>query len=58
MRDDLVWHFLNVALALRICKLAADQTLGGKESILRVNNSPPLRGNTNKTFTILSKSDY
>jgi hypothetical protein len=55
--DDLVRDLLDVALHLSIAELAADETLGGKESILWVHNSLTLGCNTNQTLAILGEAD-
>jgi hypothetical protein len=55
--DDLVGDLLNVTLDLNIGELATDETLGSEESVLGVNDSLTLGGNTNETLTILGDTD-
>ena len=45
--DDLVGDLLNVTLDLGIGVLATDETLGSEQSVLGVDNSLTLSGNTN-----------
>ena len=44
--DDLVGNLLDVALDLTVGVLTADQTLGGEQGVLGVDNSLTLGGNT------------
>ena len=39
MLDDLVRDGFDITLNLRICVLAADETLGGKEGVFGVHDS-------------------
>jgi hypothetical protein len=55
--DDLVWHLLDVALDLRVLVLASDETLGGEEGVLRVDDSLALGSDTNKPLAIGSEAD-
>ena len=55
--NDLVGDLLQVTLNLGVGELATDETLGGEQSVLGVDNSLTLGGNTDQTLTILSKSD-
>lgn len=55
--DDLIRHLLDVTLALGVGELATDETLGGEEGVLGVDDGLALGGDTNKTLTILSESD-
>lgn len=57
MRNDLVWHLLDITLNLGICELAADQSLGGEKGVLGVYDSLTLRGDTDQTLTILQECD-
>lgn len=55
--DDLVRNLLNIALNLGIGELAADETLGGEQSVLGVDDSLTLGGDTNEALTILGETD-
>ena len=55
--DDLVGDLLDIALDLGIGELATDETLGGEESVLGVDDGLTLGGNTNEALTILSEGD-
>jgi hypothetical protein len=55
--DNLVRNLLDVALDLGVGELAADQTLGGEECVLRVDDGLALGGDTNQTLTILGKGN-
>jgi hypothetical protein len=55
--DNLVGDLLDIALDLSIGELATNQTLGGEEGVLRINDSLTLGGNTDKTLTLLSETD-
>ena len=55
--DNLVWHLLNVALDLGVGELATDETLCGKESILRVDDCLALCSDTNQTLAILCETN-
>jgi hypothetical protein len=55
--DNLVGDLLNVTLDLSVGELAADQTLGGEQGVLGVDNSLTLSGNTDETLTILSETN-
>lgn len=55
--DNLVWDLLDVALDLGVCELATDKTLGGKESILWVDDSLALGGDTDKTLAFLCETN-
>lgn len=55
--DDLVGHLLDIALDLSIGELAADETLGGEESVFGVNDGLTLRGNTNEALAILGETN-
>lgn len=56
--DNLVGDLLDVSLNLSVLELATDQSLGGEESVLRVDNSLSLGSNTDQTLTILGKGNY
>lgn len=56
--DNLIGDLLDVSLDLSVLELATDQSLGGKESVLRVDNSLSLGSNTDQTLTVLSKGNY
>jgi hypothetical protein len=55
--NDLVGDLLDVTLDLGIGELATDETLGGEQSVLRVDNGLTLGSNTDQTFTILGESN-
>lgn len=55
--DDLVGDLLDIALNLSVGELAADQTLGSEQSVLGVDDSLALGGDTDETLTILGESD-
>jgi hypothetical protein len=55
--NDLVWNLLDIALDLSIGELAADQTLGSKKCVLRVDNGLALGGNTDEALTLLGETD-
>ncbi|ROW05767.1 hypothetical protein VMCG_05263 [Cytospora schulzeri] len=56
--DNLVWHLLDVALDLNVGELSADQSLGGEEGVLGVNDGLTLGGNTDQTLAILGEGNY
>lgn len=56
--DNLVGDLLDVSLDLSVLELATDQSLGGEEGVLRVDNSLSLGSNTDQTLTILGKGNY
>jgi hypothetical protein len=56
--DNLVGDLLDVSLDLSVLELATDQSLGGEESVLRVDHSLSLGSDTNQTLAILGKSNY
>ncbi|KAH6607458.1 hypothetical protein Trco_003771 [Trichoderma cornu-damae] len=56
--DDFVGDLLDVSLDLSVAELATDQSLGGEESVLRVNHSLSLGGDTNQSLAVLGKSNY
>lgn len=53
MLDDLVWDLLDIALHLNIGELSSDQSLGGEQGVLWVDNSLALCGDTDQTLTVL-----
>lgn len=55
--NDFVGDLLQVTLNLVVGELATDETLGGEQSVLGVDNSLTLGGNTDQTLTILSKAN-
>jgi hypothetical protein len=55
--DNLVRDLLDIALDLSVRELATDQTLGGEEGVLRVDNGLALGGNTDETLAILGETD-
>ena len=55
--DDLVGNLLDVTLDLGVGELATDETLGGEESVLGVDNGLTLGGNTDQTLTVLGESN-
>jgi hypothetical protein len=55
--DNLVGDLLDITLDLSIGKLTTDKTLGGEQSVFRVDNSLTLGGNTDETLTVLGESD-
>jgi hypothetical protein len=55
--DDLVWHLLDVTLDLGVAELAADKTLGGEESVLGVDDSLALGGDTDETLALLGETN-
>ena len=57
MLDDLVGNLLDVALDLNIGELATDETLGGEEGVLGVDDGLALGGNTDKTLALLGETD-
>jgi len=55
--DNLVGNLGQVALDLSILELATDQTLGGEESVLGVDDGLTLGGNTDQALTLLGETD-
>jgi hypothetical protein len=55
--DDLVGDLLDITLDLSIGELTTDKTLGGEQSVFRVDNSLALGGNTDETLAVLGESD-
>jgi hypothetical protein len=55
--DDLVGDLLNVTLNLSVGVLAANQTLSSEQSVLGVDNSLALGGNTDETLAILGETN-
>ena len=55
--DNLEWHLSKITLDLTIGELATDETLGGKERVLRVDNSLAFGGNTDKSLTLLGEGN-
>jgi hypothetical protein len=55
--DDLVGNLLDVALDLNVGELATDETLGGEEGVLGVDDGLALGGNTDKTLALLGETD-
>jgi hypothetical protein len=55
--DNLVWHLLDIALDLGVGVLAADEALGGKESILGIDDGLAFGGDTNETLTLLGETN-
>lgn len=55
--DNLVGDLVQVTLDLSILELATDQTLGGEESVLGVDDSLALGGNTDQALTLLGETD-
>jgi hypothetical protein len=57
MLDNLVRNLLDIALDLSIGELSADKTLGCEESVLWVDDSLALGGNTDETLALLCETD-
>jgi hypothetical protein len=57
MLDNLVRDLVKILLNLLVLKSTTNQTLGGKQGILWVDNSLSLGGSTNKSLTILGEGD-
>lgn len=55
--DDLVGDLLDIALNLSVGELATDQTLGGEEGVLGVDDGLALGGNTDETLALLGETD-
>ena len=55
--DDLVWDLLDVALDLSIGELSADETLGSEKSVLWVDDSLALGGDTDETLALLGETN-
>jgi hypothetical protein len=55
--DDLVWDLLDIALNLSVGELAADETLGSEKSVLGVDDSLALGGDTNETLALLGETN-
>jgi hypothetical protein len=55
--DDLVWDLLDIALDLSVGELSADETLGCEESVLGVDDSLALGGDTDETLALLCETD-
>lgn len=55
--DDLVGDLLDIALNLSVGELATDQTLGGEEGVLGIDDGLTLGGNTDKTLALLGETD-
>jgi hypothetical protein len=55
--DNLVGDLLDVALDLGIGELATNETLGGEESVLGVDDRLTLGGDTDETLTLLGEAD-
>ena len=55
--NDLVWDLLDIALDLGVGELAADKTLGSKESIFWVNDCLTLGGDTNEALALLCETN-
>ena len=55
--DDLVWDLLDVALDLSIGELATDETLGSEKSVLWVDDSLALGGDTDETLALLGETN-
>jgi len=55
--DDLVWDLLDIALDLSIGELSADETLGSEKSVLGVDDSLALGGDTDETLALLCETD-
>ena len=55
--DDLVGDLLDVTLDLDVGELATDETLGGEQSVLRVDDGLTLGGDTDQTLAILGETD-
>lgn len=57
MLNNLVWDLLDVALYLGVRELPSDETLGGEKGVLWVDDCLSLCCDTDKTFTLLGKSN-
>jgi hypothetical protein len=55
--DDLVGNLLDVLLNLAIGELATDETLGSEKSVLGVDDSLALGGDTNETLALLGETN-
>jgi hypothetical protein len=55
--DDLVWDLLDIALDLSVGELATDETLGSEKSVLWIDDSLTLGGNTDEALALLCKTD-
>jgi len=55
--DNLVGDLVQVALDLGVLELATNQTLGGEEGVLGVDDGLALGGDTNETLTLLGEAD-
>jgi len=55
--DNLVGDLLDILLDLSILESTTNQTLGGKKSVLGVDNGLTLGSNTDKTLTVLGESN-
>lgn len=55
--NDLVWDLLDITLYLIVGELAADQALGGEESILGIDHGLTLCGDADKALTLLREAD-
>lgn len=55
--DDLVWDLVQVTLDLGVLELATDETLGGEEGVLWIDDCLTLGGNTNQALTLLGETD-
>ncbi len=54
---NLVGHLLDVSLDFGVLVLAANETLGGEEGVLRVDDGLALRSDTNKALAIGSEAN-
>jgi len=55
--NDLEGNFLDVALDLWVGELSSDETLGGKESVFRVDDCLPLGRDADQTLALLGECD-
>ena len=55
--DDLVGDLLDIALNLSVGELATDETLGSEESVLGVDDSLTLGGDTDETLALLCETN-
>jgi hypothetical protein len=55
--DDLIGDLLNVTLNLSVGVLATNQTLSSEQSVLGVDNSLALGGNTDEALAILGETN-
>ena len=55
--DNLVRNLLDITLDFGVCKLASDETLGGKEGVFGIDNGLTFSSDTNQTLAIFGEGD-